>query len=164
MTESITDLEDSLLRAMLIPDQPMADLANVCGWRKSKVQRILKRLEKDKLVNTKRGVAALTEAGKTVANEIKAASDHLATLKVIEDHSEFDEHELEFGRAAVAMMAQGYTSARCGWLVTCAWLAFQDVAKVQARRNALRVVDAVPPGDRRPRRRPPPSSPRLVQS
>ncbi len=169
MAESIADLEDALLRAMLIPGQSIADLANACGWRtssgnKSKVQRILKRLEKDKLVTTKRGVATLTESGKTAANEIKAAGDHLATLKVIEDHSEFDEHELEFGRAAVAMMAQGYTSARCGWLVTCAWLAFQDVAKVQARRNALRVVDAVPPGDRRPRRRPPPSSPRLVQS
>ena len=31
-------------------------------------ERILKRLEKDKLVTTKRGVAALTEAGKTAAN------------------------------------------------------------------------------------------------
>jgi hypothetical protein len=173
MTESIADLEDSLLRTMLIPDQSMADLAGACGWRtlsgephKSKVQRILKRLEKDKLVTTKRGVATLTEAGKTAANEIKAASDHLATLKAIKDHSEFDEHELEFGRAAVAMMVQGYTSDRCQWLVTCAMLAFRQMAAVQARRDVLRVVDDVPPGDRRPRRgrRPSPSSPHLVQS
>jgi DNA-binding MarR family transcriptional regulator len=86
MTESIADLEDALLKAMLLPGQSIADLANACGWRtssgdKSKVQRILKRLEKDKLVNTKRGVATLTEAGKAAANEIKAASDHLATLR-----------------------------------------------------------------------------------
>jgi hypothetical protein len=31
--------------------------------------------------------------------------------------------------------------------------AFQDVAKVQARRDALRVVDAVPPGAERTQRR-----------
>jgi DNA-binding MarR family transcriptional regulator len=147
MTESIADLEDALLRAMLMPNQSMADLANACGWRTSKVQRILKRLEKDKLVTTKRGVAAFTEAGKTAANEIKAASDHLATLKAIEDHSEFDEHEIEFGRAAVAMMKAGYTPDRCRWMVTCAMLAFRQMAAVQARRNALRVVGAVPPGD-----------------
>jgi DNA-binding MarR family transcriptional regulator len=168
MAESIADLEDALLRAMLIPEQSIADLANACGSAgdKSKVQRILKRLEKDKLVTTKRGVATLTESGKTAANEIKAASDHLATLKTIKDHSEFDEHELEFGRAAVAMLAAGYTPDRCQWLVTCAMLAFRPMAAVQARRNALRVVGDVPPGDRRPRRgrRPTPSSPHLVQS
>jgi hypothetical protein len=56
---------------------------------------------------------------------------------------EFDEHELEFGRAAVTMMEQGYTSARCGWLVTCALISFRQTAAVQARRNAMRVVDAV---------------------
>jgi DNA-binding MarR family transcriptional regulator len=100
MTESIADLADALLKAMLIPEQSIADLANACGLRtsagdKSKVQRILKRLEKDKLVTTKRGVATLTESGKTAANEIKAASDHLATLKAIKGHSEFDEHEIE---------------------------------------------------------------------
>ena len=153
MTESILDLEDALLRAMLLPDQSIADLANACGWHtssgdphKSKVQRVLKRLEKDKLVSTKRSVATLTEAGKTAANEIKAASDHLATLKAIKDHSEFDGNEIEFGRAAVAMLADGYEPARCHWLVTCAMLAFRQSAAVQARRDALRVVDAVPPG------------------
>jgi hypothetical protein len=80
--------------------------------------------------------------------------------------AEFDENEIEFGRAAVAMLADGYEPARCHWLVTCAMLAFRQSAAVQARRDALRVVDAVPPGDRRPRRgrRPPPSSPHLVQS
>jgi hypothetical protein len=57
----------------------------------------------------------------------------------------FDEHEIEFGRAAVAMLAAGYTPERCRWMVTCALLAFQQTAKVQARRDALRVVDAVPP-------------------
>jgi hypothetical protein len=139
---TIADIEDAMLLALLISNQSIADLAN----NKSK-QRALKRLEKDKLVNTKRGIATLTPAGKTVANQIKAATDHLATLKAIENENEFDEHEIEFGRAAVAMMKAGYTSARCGWLVTCAWLAFQDVAKVQARRNALRVVGAVQPDD-----------------
>jgi DNA-binding MarR family transcriptional regulator len=161
------DLEDTLLTAMLMPDQSIPDLACACGWRTSKVQRVLKRLEKDKLVvTTKRGVATLTNAGKTAANKIKAAEDHLATLKAIKDHSEFDEHEIEFGRAAVAMLADGYEPARCHWLVTCAMIAFRQMAAVQAKRNALRVVDDVPPGDRRPRcgRRPPPSSPHLVQS
>jgi Mn-dependent DtxR family transcriptional regulator len=82
MAESIADLEDALLRAMLIPEQSIANLANACGGDKSKVQRILKRLEKDKLVvTTKRGVATLTEAGQAAANEIKAASDYLATLR-----------------------------------------------------------------------------------
>jgi Mn-dependent DtxR family transcriptional regulator len=79
MTESIADIEDALLQAMLIPDQSIADLAGACGWRTSKVPPILKRLEKAKLVSTKRGVATLTEAGKTVANEIKAAEVYLAT-------------------------------------------------------------------------------------
>jgi hypothetical protein len=79
---------------------------------------------------------------------------------------EFDEREIEFGRAAVAMMEAGYTSQRCGWLLTCAWLAFRQTARVKAKRDALRIVDAVPLGDRRPRRgrRRPPSSPHLVQS
>jgi DNA-binding MarR family transcriptional regulator len=171
MTESIADLADALLKAMLIPEQSIADLANACGLRtsagdKSKVQRILKRLEKDKLVTTKRGVATLTESGKTAANEIKAASDHLATLKAIKGHSEFDEHEIEFGRAAVAMLADGYTPDRCRWLVTCAMLAFRQMEAVQDRRGSLRLIDVLPPGDRRPRRgrRPTPSSPHLVQS
>jgi hypothetical protein len=80
--------------------------------------------------------------------------------------AEFDQHEIEFGRAAVAMLAEGYTPDRCHWLVTCAMLAFRQMAAVRDRRNALRVVDAVPPGDGLPRRgrRPPPSSPHLVQS
>ena len=61
--------------------------------------------------------------------------------------SEFDENEIEFGRAAVAMLATGYSPARLHWLVTCAMLAFRQMSAVQARRNALHVVDAVPPGD-----------------
>jgi hypothetical protein len=60
--------------------------------------------------------------------------------------AEFDENEIEFGRAAVAMLADGYEPARCHWLVTSAMLAFRQSAAVQARREALRVVDAVPPG------------------
>ena len=80
--------------------------------------------------------------------------------------SEFDENEIEFGRAAVAMLAEGYTPARLGWILTCAWLAFRHDAKVKDRREGLRVVDAVKPDDRRRRRgrRPTPSSPHLVQS
>jgi hypothetical protein len=79
---------------------------------------------------------------------------------------EFDEHEIEFGRAAVAMLAEGYSPKRCHWLVTCAMVAFRQMEAVQARRDGLRVVDAVPPGDGRRRRgrRPTPSSPHLVQS
>jgi hypothetical protein len=57
---------------------------------------------------------------------------------------EFDENEIEFGRAAVAMMEAGYTPDRCRWLVTCAMLSFRKTAAVQARRNALRVVGTVP--------------------
>jgi hypothetical protein len=79
---------------------------------------------------------------------------------------QFDENELEFGGAALAMMNQGYTPARLHWLVTCAMLAFRQMSTVQTRREALHVVDAVPPGDRRRRRgrRPTRSSPHLVQS
>jgi len=61
--------------------------------------------------------------------------------------SEFDENELEFGRAAFAMLSAGYTKARLDWVLTCAWLSFRRDAKVQDRRNGLRVVDAVKPGD-----------------
>jgi hypothetical protein len=80
--------------------------------------------------------------------------------------SEFDDNEIGFGRHAVAMLDLGYTKARLGWLVTCAWLSCRRDAKVQVRRDALRVVDAVKPGDRRRSRgrRPTPSSPHLVQS
>jgi hypothetical protein len=74
-TEDARTDEDALLQAMLMPSQSIANLAEACGWQtskgepyKSKVQRVLKRLEKDKLVSTKRGVATLTEAGKTAAN------------------------------------------------------------------------------------------------
>jgi hypothetical protein len=74
-TEDARSDEDELLKAMLKPGQSLADLANACGWHtssgdpyKSKVQRVLKRLEKDKLVVTKRGVATLTDAGKAAAN------------------------------------------------------------------------------------------------
>jgi hypothetical protein len=70
----------------------------------------------------------------------------------------------------VAMSANGYTekeaASRCREMVTDAVISFRREARVKARREGLRVVDAVPPGDRRPRRgrRPPPSSPHLVQS
>jgi hypothetical protein len=74
-TEDARSDEDALLKAMLIPGQSIADLATACGWctssgepYKSKVQRVLKRLDKDKLVVTKRGVATLTDSGKTSAN------------------------------------------------------------------------------------------------
>jgi hypothetical protein len=74
-TEEARGDEDELLKVMLKPGQSIADLANSCGWHmssgepyKSKVQRVLKRLEKDKLVVTRRGVATLTDAGKTAAN------------------------------------------------------------------------------------------------
>jgi AAA domain-containing protein len=74
-TEHARGDEDTLLQTMLIPGQSIADLAIACNWLtssgepyKSKVQRVLKRLEADKLVNTKRGVATLTEAGKAAAN------------------------------------------------------------------------------------------------
>jgi hypothetical protein len=66
--------ENDLLKTMLMPGQSLSQLAEACGWRtktgdpyKSKVQRILKRLEQEKLVVTKRGVATLTEAGKAAA-------------------------------------------------------------------------------------------------
>jgi AAA domain len=78
-TEDARSDEDALLKTMLMPGQSLADLANACGWRtstgepyKSKVQRVLKRLEKDKLVATKRGVATLTDAGKAAANAAAA--------------------------------------------------------------------------------------------
>jgi hypothetical protein len=74
-TEDARSDEDALLQAMLMPGQSIAHLAEAGGWLtskgepyKSKVQRVLKRLEKDKLVITKRGVATLTEAGKAAAN------------------------------------------------------------------------------------------------
>jgi hypothetical protein len=57
------------------------------------------------------------------------------------DAYEFDETEIEFAHAVMAMMAQGYTANRCRWLVTCAMLAFQEMEAVQDRRNALHVVD-----------------------
>jgi hypothetical protein len=63
------------------------------------------------------------------------------------DAYQFDKNEIEFAAAAIAMMEQGYTPARCRWLVTCALLNFQHAAKIQARREALRIVGDVPPGD-----------------
>jgi hypothetical protein len=78
-TEDARSDEDALLKTMLIPGQSIADLANACGWRtssgephKSKVYRILKRLEKDKLAVLKRGAWALTESGKTSGNAAAA--------------------------------------------------------------------------------------------
>jgi hypothetical protein len=42
--------------------------------------------------------------------------------------------------------------ARCHWLVTCGMVAFQQEARVKAKRDALRIVDDVQPGDGRRRR------------
>jgi hypothetical protein len=80
-TEDARPDEDAVLQAMLIPGQSIADLANACGWvssarepnkpgepQKSKVYRILKRLEKDKLAVLKRGSWTLTDTGKTSGN------------------------------------------------------------------------------------------------
>jgi hypothetical protein len=76
-TEHARSDEDVLLRALLIPDQSIADLAKACNWLtssgdpyKSKVQRVLKRLEGDKLVTTKRGTAVLTDVGKKAAEAL----------------------------------------------------------------------------------------------
>jgi hypothetical protein len=85
-TEDARGDEDTLLRAMLLPGQSIADLATACGWRtssgdphKSKVHRVVKRLEKDKLAVLKRGAWALTESGKTSAN---AAAERLNGRKL----------------------------------------------------------------------------------
>ena len=61
--------------------------------------------------------------------------------------SEFDDNEIGFGRHAVAMLDLGYTKARLGWLVTCAWLSCRHDAKVQSRRDTLHIVGDVPAGD-----------------
>lgn len=78
-TEDARTDEDAILKTLLIPGQSIADLANACGWRtssgephKSKVYRILKRLEKDKLAVLKRGSWTLTESGKTSGNAAAA--------------------------------------------------------------------------------------------
>jgi hypothetical protein len=83
-TEAARSDEATLLRAMLIPGRSIADLANACGWQtstgepyKSKVQRGLKRLEKDGLVTTKRGTATLTEPGKAAANATASMAKNL---------------------------------------------------------------------------------------
>ncbi len=73
-TEDARGDEDTLLQAMLVSGQSVAQLATACGWRtssgeayKSKVQRVLKRLAADKLVTKKRDTWMLTEAGKKAA-------------------------------------------------------------------------------------------------
>jgi AAA domain len=75
-TEDARSDEDDLLKVMVKPGKSIADLAKTCGWLtssgepyKSKVQRVLKRLEKDKLVAIKRGIYALTDAGKIAATK-----------------------------------------------------------------------------------------------
>jgi hypothetical protein len=85
-TEDARSDEDILLRAMLLPGQSIADLANACGWRtssgdphKSKVHRVVKRLEKDKLAVLKRDAWTLTESGKTSAT---AAAERLNGRKI----------------------------------------------------------------------------------
>jgi hypothetical protein len=72
--------EDTLLLAMLAKNGgSIADLAKEAGWMlttghpyKSKVMRILDRLQKDKLVSSKRGCWALTTTGETEAKRAKS--------------------------------------------------------------------------------------------
>ena len=71
--------EDVLLKALIQSGQSLADLAKACGWfladgqpYKSKVQRTLNSLVKDKLVAIKRGEHLLTDAGKKAALSYKA--------------------------------------------------------------------------------------------
>jgi hypothetical protein len=63
---------------------------------------------------------------------------------------------------------KGCTKAalRARELVMYAQVNLERTARVQARRDAMRVVDDMPPGDGRRRRgrRPTPSSPHIVQS
>jgi hypothetical protein len=47
----------------------------------------------------------------------------------------------------LAMIEEGFTALHCHRLITHAWLRCRHAAAIQNRRNALRVVDAVPPGD-----------------
>jgi hypothetical protein len=49
----------------------------------------------------------------------------------------------------LAMIEEGFDALQCHSLITHAWLRFQHAAKIQARRDGLRVVDAVPPGAER---------------
>lgn len=71
--------EDHLLVAMLTPGRSVAQLGNACGWKlqngdphKSKVSRVMKRLETDKLVKQVRGAWELTETGRRAATAAEA--------------------------------------------------------------------------------------------
>jgi AAA domain len=78
------DEEDRLLFAMRTkPDRSMAELARACGWTqqngdpaKSRVQRVMGRLEKAKLVKKERNVWHVTDRGTTTAD---AAAARFAT-------------------------------------------------------------------------------------
>ena len=67
--------EDQLLAAMLDhPDNSLAELGKACGWltqkdepQKSKLHRVMKRLEKDNLAKLFRDTWQLTDKGKTAA-------------------------------------------------------------------------------------------------
>jgi hypothetical protein len=74
--------EDELLIAMLEPGQSVAELAKACGWAsdkgtpyKSKVHRVMLRLQKSGLVKNHREQWQLTEPGKTTANMAKGKTD-----------------------------------------------------------------------------------------
>jgi hypothetical protein len=84
-TESARGEDDALLCALLVPDQSIAGLAKACDWftstgepYKSKVQRVLKRLEKRKLVTTRGGGPSLTDSGKTAADNLAEGRRHPA--------------------------------------------------------------------------------------
>jgi hypothetical protein len=51
------------------------------------------------------------------------------------------------------MIGEGFDPLQCHRHITGAWLRYQHAAAIEARRNALRVVDDVPPGTKRTRRR-----------
>jgi hypothetical protein len=76
-TRQVRDDEDHVLAALLKdPDGSVAEMARACCWilqtgepHKSKVHRILERLEKSKLVKRKRGGWVLSDEGKDAARK-----------------------------------------------------------------------------------------------
>jgi hypothetical protein len=55
-----------------------------------------------------------------------------------------NENEREFAAAAEQLFAESCTAARCHELITDSLISFRHAAAVQARREALRVVNAGP--------------------
>jgi hypothetical protein len=82
-TEDARADEDTLLKAMLMPGQSIAQLATTCEWitskgepHKSKVDRTMKRLSADKLVTKKRDTWTLTDGGKKAADTAVSLANH----------------------------------------------------------------------------------------